>query len=65
LPAVFAGAAGGVGGRGMRGVYMSCVCVVGICGRAGWATALLSAKAEEEIWKGSWEVFFWFGFEDF
>ena len=51
LPAVFAGAAGGVGGRGM-----SCVCVVGICGRAGWATALLSAKAGGEIRKGRWEA---------
>jgi len=38
---------------------------VGICGRAGGATAVLSAKAGGEIRKGSWEVFFWFGFEDF
>lgn len=35
---------------------MSCVCVVGICGRAGWATALLSAKAGGEIRKGGWEA---------
>ncbi len=35
---------------------MSCVCVVGICGRAGWATALLSAKAEGEVRKGGWEA---------
>ncbi len=39
-----------------RGRGMSCVCVVGICGRAGWATALLSAKAGGEIRKGRWEA---------